>query len=205
MTPRPEAGLTLPMLLLIAAGLAMDAFAVSVAYGMSFRRRDHRSAAKLSGAFGVFQAGMPIIGWTCGTGLRRFIDTYDHWVAFGLLLLVGGKMVLQALRERTNPSAMAVLPTDTRTVLLLAVATSIDAMAVGLSLSLLGVRLLGPVLVIGGVTLVVSYTGVVLGYEFRSLLGERWHRGVLVGGGLVLVGIGLQIVCEHLGLLSWLG
>jgi putative Mn2+ efflux pump MntP len=198
----PDRGLTLAMLLLIATGLAMDAFAVSVAYGMSFQHRDHGSAAKLSGAFGTFQAGMPVIGWVCGTGLRQFIDAYDHWVAFGLLAAVGGRMVLEALRERGDQPGRAALPTDTRTVLLLAVATSIDAMAVGLSLSLLGVQLLGPVFVIGLVTLVVSYVGVVLGYEFKSLLGQRWRRSVLVVGGLVLVGIGLHIVCDHLGLLA---
>jgi manganese efflux pump family protein len=186
-------------LVLVALGLAMDAFAVSMTYGISFRHRDHRGAFKLSSAFGAFQAGMPVVGWLCGTGLQRVVQAFDHWVAFGLLALVGGKMIAEAFGRGENRLGTAVLPTDNRTVLMLAVATSIDAMAVGLSLSLLGVRLLGPILVIGLVTLVVSYAGVVLGYELKTWLGERWRRAVHAAGGLVLLAIGLRIVIEHLG------
>jgi putative Mn2+ efflux pump MntP len=115
------------------------------------------------------------------------------------LALVGGKMIAEALTRGENRLGTAALPTDNRTVLLLAVATSIDAMAVGLSLSLLGVSLFGPVLVIGLVTLVISYAGVVLGYELKTWLGERWRRAVHAAGGLVLLAIGLRIVVEHLG------
>jgi putative Mn2+ efflux pump MntP len=186
-------------LLLVALGLAMDAFAVSMTYGISFRHRDHRGAVKLSTAFGAFQAGMPVVGWLFGTGLQHLVEAFDHWVAFGLLALVGGKMIVEALAAGENRLGMAVLPTDTRTVLLLAVATSIDAMAVGFSLSLLGVRLVGPVLVIGVVTLAISYLGVVLGYELKALLGARWRRAVHVVGGLVLFAIGIHILVEHLG------
>ncbi len=186
-------------LLLVALGLAMDAFAVSMTYGISFRHRDHRGAVKLSAAFGAFQAGMPIVGWLCGAGLLKVAAPFDHWVAFGLLALIGGKMIAEALGRGESRSDTLALSTDNRTVLVLAVATSIDALAVGFSLSLLGVRLVGPVLVIGVVTLVMSYTGVVLGYELKAWLGERWRRAVHAVGGLVLVAIGLRIVLEHLG------
>ena len=186
--------------LLIAVGLAMDAFAVSVTYGISFRHRDHLGAAKLSGAFGAFQAGMPVVGWICGTALLGVVQAVDHWVAFGLLGLVGGKMIGGALARQPDERYQEGLRTDAQTVLALALATSIDALAVGLSLSLLGARLLGPVLVIGLVTLVTSYAGVVLGYEFKHLLGQRSRRGVQVMGGLILVGLGIKIVFEHLGL-----
>jgi putative Mn2+ efflux pump MntP len=186
-------------LLLVALGLAMDAFAVSMTYGISFRHRDHRGAVKLSCAFGAFQAGMPVVGWLCGAGLQQIVAAFDHWMAFGLLGLVGGKMIVEALARGASRPGTVVLSTDNRTVLLLAVATSIDALAVGFSLSLLGVRLFGPVLVIGLVTLVMSYTGVVLGYELKTWLGERWRRAVHAAGGLVLLAIGLRIVLEHLG------
>lgn len=184
--------------LLIAVGLAMDAFAVSLAYGLSFRRREHRSALKIAGAFGVFQAAMPVLGWFAGLAFRRWIEAVDHWVAFGLLAVIGGKMILDAVR--TGPEAEPTTSTFTwRALLVLAIATSIDALAVGLALSLLAVAILLPVLVIGVVTFVLSYLGIVLGYELTSWLRDRGRRVVQVVGGLILIGIGLKILFEHLG------
>ncbi len=186
-------------LVLVAVGLAMDAFAVSIAYGISFKHRDHRAAVKLSTAFGAFQAGMPIAGWLCGISLHHIVEAFDHWLAFLVLALIGGKMIVEARSEGRAPIGTTAPPTDLKTLLLLAIATSIDALAVGFSLSLLGVRLWGPVAVIGLVTLAMSYGGVVLGYELKSLLGERWRRLVQAAGGLVLLAIGLHILIEHLG------
>lgn len=182
--------------LLVAIGLAMDAFAVSIAYGLSFRRREHTSALKIALAFGGFQAGMPVVGWAVGLGLRQWIEAVDHWVALGLLALIGGKMIRDGVKpasdEGVRPLSLAPL-----TLLALAVATSIDALAVGLALSVLGIAILMPVVIIGVVTFGISYGGIVLGYEFTSWLRDRGRRAVQVVGGLILIGIGLQIVYTH--------
>lgn len=192
-------------LLLIALGVSADAFAVSVGKGLTMRRLHLRTAAVIAVAFGLAQGLMPLIGWALGRQLERFIAAFDHWVAFGLLALVGVRMLRQALTDHdggddpagaaaTTPTRLAVRP---RELLLLAVATSIDAMAVGISLALVHVNIVAAAALIGGVTFLVSFAGVVLGYR----AGARWRRPAEVAGGLILIGIGVKILVDHLGLL----
>lgn len=187
----------LPTLLLIAVGLSMDAFAVAITYGVSFRKREHRFALEIALAFGLFQAVMPLLGWLLGLGLRRYIERFDHWIACAMLLYVGGKMLVDALRRTDEEQPAA--PTLDRWVLLgLAVATSIDALAVGLALSLVGASLLGPALLIGATTFAISYLGIVLGHELTGWLRRRGRAVVQAVGGIVLIGIGVRILVAHL-------
>jgi len=183
--------------LIVAVGLAMDAFAVSIAYGLSFGRRRHADAFKIATAFGVFQAGMPVLGWLAGLAFRHWIEGFDHWIALGLLSFIGGKMIRDGWRMDASdePEALSHGP---RTLLVLAVATSIDALAVGLALSVLHVSIGMPVLVIGVVTFVISYAGIVLGHELTAWLKVHGRRAVQIVGGLILIGIGLRIAYTHL-------
>jgi putative Mn2+ efflux pump MntP len=186
-----------PTVLIIAVGLAMDAFAVSVTYGLSFRRRRHGDAFKIAAAFGLFQAGMPVLGWLAGLTLRAWFEAFDHWIALGLLCFIGGKMIRDGWRgdPDEDPEPLSHSP---GTLLLLALATSIDALAVGLALSVLHVSIGEPVLVIGVVTFVLSYAGIVLGHELTAWLRRHGRRAIQTAGGLILIGIGLRIVYSHL-------
>jgi manganese efflux pump family protein len=184
--------------LFIALGLSMDAFAVAVTYGLSFSRREHQSALEISLAFGGFQAGMPMLGWLIGVGLRRHIEGIDHWIALGVLGVIGGKMLRDAFVASDEAAESKPKPLDRWTLLGLSVATSIDALAVGLALSLLGVSLWQPAVLIGCVTFAISYLGVVLGYELTGPLRRRGRRAVQAFGGLVLIGIGVRILLTHL-------
>ena len=183
-------------ILFLAVGLAMDAFAVSVACGLAFERREHLRAATIAGSFGLFQTGMPVVGWLAGLGLQRLIHDVDHWVAFGLLTLIGGRMIVEAVRGHTEQRPLA--PPGNLRLLALSVATSIDALAVGLTLAVLRIPILRPVVVIGIVTFAISYLGIILGHELENLLRGRLKRDIQVAGGLVLIAIGLRIVCSHL-------
>jgi putative Mn2+ efflux pump MntP len=184
--------MSLPALLLIAVGLAMDAFAVSVAEGMALERVTNGHTARVALHFGFFQAIMPVIGWLAGTSLRAFVGAWDHWVAFGLLVLIGGKMIADSFLgfetgEPRRPSRGARL-------LLLSIATSIDALAVGVSLAMLRVNVWEPAIVIGAVTGVLCAVGIRLGDRVGSRLE---HRAELVGG-IVLCVIGVRILLGHL-------
>lgn len=178
-------------ILLIALGLAMDAFAVAVANGVTLERFRLESALKIALFFGGFQALMPLLGWLAGLGLRELISGFDHWVAFGLLGSIGCKMIYGALR--TGPRR-AVDPPGLSMLLVLSLATSIDALAVGLSFAFLGVAILAPAVVIGGVTFLLAFSGVFLGQR----LGRLFEREAEALGGLILIGIGLKILLEHL-------
>jgi putative Mn2+ efflux pump MntP len=186
-----------PTVLLVAVGLAMDAFAVSVTYGLSFSKRHHGRALKVAVAFGSFQAGMPVLGWLVGLGFRGWIEAVDHWIALILLGFIGGKMIRDAWKMSPTDDQPA-LSHGTWTLLVLAVATSIDALAVGLALSVLHVSITMPVIVIGIVTFVLSWGGIVLGYEFTAMLRTRGRRAIQLVGGLILIGIGVRIVYDHL-------
>jgi putative Mn2+ efflux pump MntP len=177
----------------MAFALAMDAFAVSIASGVVIQREKLRHALRIALFFGGFQAVMPLLGWLAGHGLKQFISGFDHWVAFALLTLVGCKMIYEALKlepAERRPQVMG-LPT----LLVLSVATSLDALAVGLSLAFLHVAILVPVIVIGVVTFALSLIGVYVGDRF----GHLFESKVEVVGGLVLIGIGLKILFEHMG------
>lgn len=181
-------------ILLIALGLSMDAFAVSLASGATMKRLEIKNALKMGLFFGGFQTLMPVIGWLAGIGMKSFISGWDHWIAFGLLTFVGGKMIYEAVEieeEREGGGS----PFDTGTLFMLAVATSIDALAVGITFSVLSVSIILPVIIIGLVTFAVSAAGVQLGVKG----GHFFENKIEIAGGLILFGIGLKILLEHLG------
>jgi putative Mn2+ efflux pump MntP len=169
----------------------MDAFAVSVSTGLN-----HQPSAlqiiRLSSAFGFFQFAMPLIGWLLGRQVSEFVGAFDHWVAFGLLAFVGGKMLWESSRD-VHPDEKAD-PTKAAVLLVLSLATSIDAFSVGLSLAFLQVKILMPCIVIGAVTFVLS----AIGAGFGSRIGRRWGVWAEVTGGLVLILIGVRILFSHL-------
>lgn len=169
----------------------MDAFSVSITHGLTNRSFKPINALKLGVSFGSFQAIMPILGWLAGVNIIDFISGFDHWIAFGLLGLIGGRMIY----ESTKNEAEKMINSLTISVLLiLSIATSIDALAVGLSLSLLKIPILTPAIIIGTITFALSFLGVYFGNRFGHLLGNK----VEVAGGIILIGIGLQILLEHL-------
>jgi putative Mn2+ efflux pump MntP len=175
----------------IALGLAMDAFAVSVAAGIQVTALGFRHVARLALSFGFFQFLMPVLGWLAGRSLSRWVAAVDHWVAFGLLAIIGGRMLWESFRSADKPAKD---PTRGCTLFILSIATSIDALAVGLSLAFLEVSVWLPSLTIGAVALVLSALGAVFG----SRLGRRFGVWAERFGGLVLIGIGVKIVVDHL-------
>ena len=180
-------------LLGIAIGLAMDAFAVAIGAGLQLCDVTKRQTFRLAWHFGLFQAFMPILGWLAGLTLVEYIEPVDHWIAFGLLAFIGGKMIYEALKHQ-DEGVDRCDPTKGWRLVMLSIATSIDALAVGLSLAVLGVSIWWPALVIGVVAGVLTIVGLELGCRFGSLLGRRME----VVGGLILIGIGVKILVEHL-------
>lgn len=180
------------MIALVALGLAADAFAVSVASGVTIRQLRIGHALKIAAFFGSFQAIMPLVGWLAGLSLAYLISGLDHWIAFGLLAFIGSKMVYESVRmgsrERTPD------PLNVYVLLMLSVATSIDALAVGISFAFLSVTIITPVIVIGAVTFGLSFLGVYVG----DRLGHFFERRIETVGGLILIGIGAKILIEHL-------
>ena len=181
-------------LFLLAVGLSMDAFAVAVCKGLAMKRADLRKCAIVGLWFGGFQALMPAIGYFLGASFARYIEKFDHWVAFGLLLLIGLNMIREAVfgGEETAEESLGF-----RTMLLMAIATSIDALAVGVTFAFLEVNVLVAVLFIGCVTFLLSCLGVRVG----NLFGARWQKGAEIAGGTILVLLGLKILLEGLGIL----
>ncbi|OQY36796.1 MAG: hypothetical protein B6229_09400 [Spirochaetaceae bacterium 4572_7] len=179
-------------IIIIAVGLAMDAFAVSITSGLAIKSLKIRNALKIALFFGLFQAVMPIIGWFAGLGFRDFMSHIDHWVAFGLLGIIGGKMIYEStLMNQDKPDKD---PLNIYVLLILSVATSIDALAVGLSLSLLKVTIIRPAIIIGVITFLLSTLGVYIGNKF----GHYFEKKVELIGGLILILIGTKILIEHL-------
>ncbi|WIB14853.1 manganese efflux pump MntP family protein [Curtobacterium sp. MCPF17_050] len=184
-------------LFLIALGVSADAFAVALGKGLHMKRFSVRQAVVIALVFGASQALMPLLGWLLGTAFASAIADVDHWVAFGLLALVGGKMLWEAFHGHEDTDE----DTDrlrVRELLVLAVATSIDALAVGITLAFLPVSIGWAVLLIGVTTAVLSYVGVVVGRR----VGARFGKPAEIAGGVVLILIGVQIVLEHTGVLG---
>jgi putative Mn2+ efflux pump MntP len=177
----------------IAIGLAMDAFAVAIGAGLTLGHVTARQTFRLAWHFGLFQAMMPVIGWLAGLTVARWIAPLDHWIAFGLLAVIGGKMIYEAVRDDHDDRQQAD-PTRGWSLILLSVATSIDALAVGLSLALLDVSIWYPAVVIGLVAGGFTAVGLHLGRKFGDLLGRR----VEIVGGAILILIGVRILVEHL-------
>lgn len=180
-------------LLLLALALAMDAFAVSVTEGIRTQDIRNAQALKLSGFFGFFQALMPVIGFLAGTTIYSYIEKVDHFVAFGLLSFIGIRMIYESIHDHseTNTRTQAA---NTKDILLLSIATSIDALAVGISLAIQNANIWVSALVIGLVTFALCYLGVILGKR----LGERLQKRAQIFGGLLLIVLGLKILFEHL-------
>lgn len=178
-------------LFILAVGVSADAFAVALGKGLQLRTHVVRGALLIAGAFGLAQAVMPLIGWLLGSTFAEAIAPFDHWIAFGLLAAIGAKMLWEAFRPDDEESASGI---STREILLLALATSIDALAVGLSFAFLDVPLWIAVVSIGLVTFVLSFVAVLIGHR----IGTRWRKPAEIIGGIVLIGIGTQILIEHL-------
>lgn len=172
----------------------MDAFAVSIGKGLGAPRASWREALTLGLWFGGFQALMPVIGYLLGISFADMVTKVDHWIAFGLLLMIGGNMILEALKEEDNQSSNADNSFGFRTMLFLAVATSIDALAVGISFAFLGTDLWSSIALIGVTTFLFSAVGLLIGKK----VGERFHKGAEILGGVILIIIGLKILIEHL-------
>ena len=184
--------MSLVSIIFISIGLAMDAFAVSIASGFTIHRLRVGHAFRIAFFFGAFQAIMPVIGWLAGLSVQEYIAAIDHWIAFILLSFVGGRMIYEATvlgeeRDEKDPLNIYVL-------LMLSVATSIDALAVGLSLSFLNVAIALPAIVIGCVTFALSFAGVYIGDRF----GHFFESKIEIAGGIILIGIGIKILIEHL-------
>ncbi|MEA5051182.1 MAG: manganese efflux pump MntP family protein [Oscillospiraceae bacterium] len=185
-------------LFMIAVALSMDAFAVAMCKGLAMQKLNYRNAAVISLYFGGFQALMPLLGYYLGARFESYIANVDHYIAFGLLAFIGGRMIREALaEEQTCGSCGDRL--DHRELLLLAVATSIDALAVGITFAFLSVDIAPAVALIGAVTFALSFAGVAVGNRF----GARYQKKAEIAGGVILILIGLKILLEHLGVLRF--
>jgi len=178
----------------IAVALAMDAFAVAIVSGLTLNPLTGRHVFRLSFHFGLFQALMPVLGWAAGSAVHRYIASFDHWVAFGLLAFIGGKMLHEAFGHEEGEERPRTDPTRGLRLVLLAVATSIDAFAVGLSLAILGSTIVVPAIVIGLVAAAFTAVGMLLGRR----IGALWGKRVEIAGGFILIGIGVKTLVEHL-------
>ena len=188
-------------LFLLGVGLSMDAFAVSVCKGLGMRKLNKKQAVIIGLYFGGFQALMPLIGWLLGSQFQKYITSIDHWIAFILLGFIGGKMIIEAVREWNEEETVEVMdaPIDHKNMFVLAVATSIDALAVGITFAFLNVSIMEACLIIGCTTFVLSVIGVVVGNFF----GTRYKRKAEIAGGVILILIGLKILLEHLGIIAF--
>ena len=185
-------------LFLIGVGLSMDAFAVSVCKGLGMKRVNYRHALVIALFFGGFQGLMPVIGWALGSQFARLVTPVDHWIAFGLLALIGGKMLWDAFHDQDEDAQTSDCERlDLKELFMLAIATSIDALAVGITFAFLEVSIVFAAVVIALVTFVLSWVGVAVGNRF----GVRYQKPSTIVGGVVLILIGLKTLLEHLGLL----
>jgi putative Mn2+ efflux pump MntP len=176
----------------LAFALAMDAFAVALGTGAILARLTGRHLFRLGFHFGLFQALMPVIGWLAGQTVMRWVEAWDHWIAFGLLALIGCRMIHEACGSEEKSAERD--PTRGLSLVMLSIATSIDALAVGFSLSILGVSIWFPALVIGLVAGALTVAGMLVG----GRIGSRWGSRVEIIGGLVLISIGIKILIQHL-------
>lgn len=182
-------------LFLLAVGLSMDAFAVSVCKGLSMKKITHRMCFLVGLWFGGFQALMPLIGYLLGSRFEQYITAIDHWIAFGLLAVIGLSMIKEALSKDEEPLDASL---HVKTMFLLAVATSIDALAVGITFAFLQVDILPAVSFIGIITFLLS----ALGMKVGNVFGSRYKSWAEIAGGVILMAIGIKILLEHLGILS---
>jgi manganese efflux pump family protein len=182
-----------------AFALAMDAFAVSISSGAAIKKIHVRHALKVALFFGVFQAVMPLLGWSFGLFAADIIQSFDHWVAFILLAAVGGKMIWESRKTITEcKDEDAKNPLNLHVLIMLSFATSIDAAAVGITLSFLQISILLPILIIGIITFIISFIGMYVGMYVCEQGGDFFSKKIEFAGGLVLIGIGIKILIEHI-------
>ena len=180
---------------LIGVALSMDAFAVSVCKGLSMKQINYRHAIIIGLYFGGFQALMPVLGWLGGSYARVYIENFDHWIAFGLLLIIGANMIREAFSDEEEAAAESTEKLNHKELFLLAIATSIDALAVGIAMAMDDVNISMAATVIGITTFVLSFVGVAIGNK----IGSKFQAKAQIAGGIVLILIGLKILLEHLG------
>ena len=179
------------VIIVIAIGLSMDALAVSVANGFVIKELKLGHAFRIAFFFGLFQAVMPLIGWFAGVTIRSYIKDFDHWVAFGLLIFIGAKMIWESRSIDLNVNSKNCLHFPT--LMFLSIATSIDALAVGISFAMLEMQIIIPVVIIGGITFVICLIGTQIGSRFGHLFESKLE----IVGGIVLMLIGIKILIEH--------
>lgn len=180
-------------IVLISIGLAMDAFAVSICKGLSMKKMSWKKALIVALYFGIFQGVMPVIGYLLGTSFESLVTKIDHWIAFGLLLLIGINMLKEAFGNEAESCNDNV---DFKTMVVLAIATSIDALAIGITFAFLQVNIIFASLMIGVITFVICIIGVKIGNKF----GDKYERKAETVGGLILILMGIKILLEHLGI-----
>ncbi|MBQ8781259.1 MAG: manganese efflux pump [Oscillospiraceae bacterium] len=187
-------------LFLIGVGLSMDAFAVSVCKGLNMREKlNYRHAGIIALFFGGFQALMPLIGYFLGVNFESLIKSFDHWIAFVLLGFIGGKMIYEAVTEKDEEEENGSGALNIKELFMLAVATSIDALAVGITFAFLSVNIWSSISVIGITTLILAFIGVILGNKF----GTKYKSKAEIAGGVILILIGTKILLEHLGIINF--
>ncbi len=179
-------------LLVLSVGLSMDACAVAICRGACMRQRDLRQSAAIALSFGFFQGMMPLLGWLLGSQFAHHIKRFDHWIAFALLAFIGAKMIWDAIHDQEE---LVCTPLDVKELLLLSIATSIDALAAGVALAMLDVDILSSVSIIAIVTAVLAFGAVALGVRF----GERFKAKAQLVGGITLLLIGAKILIDHIG------
>ena len=179
-------------IIFIAIGLSMDSFAVSIANGLSLSRISLKQYVFIPFSFAIFQALMPLAGWYAGVGIEKYIKEFDHWLAFGLLTAIGAKMIFEGAKPRKTTTTFSGI--KIHVLIGQSIATSIDAFVVGISIALLNYQIIKPVIIIGATTLLFSLAGLQLGRYFGKVIEKR----IEILGGLVLIGIGLKILIEHL-------
>ncbi len=179
-------------IVIIAIGLSMDSFAVSLSNGMSIAKLSIQKMLLIAFSLAFFQAFMPFLGWLSGIGIEEYIKEIDHWIAFILLFFIGGKMIYEGIFNKDQQSKKTTF--KIKVLILQSIATSIDAFAVGISFAFLDVDISEPIVIIGLVTFIFSITGLILGKKMGQKLGHKAE----IFGGLVLLGIGTKILIEHL-------
>lgn len=186
-------------LFLIGVGLSMDAFAVAICKGLNMKKVNKLQCFVIALFFGGFQALMPLIGWALGRQFEGYITSIDHWIAFVLLVLIGGNMIREAFGEEEEEVCREESRLDIKELTVLAVATSIDALAVGITFAFLQVNIIPAVTLIGVTTFVISAIGVFIG----NIFGSRYKEKAEIAGGVILIVIGIKILLEHMGILPF--
>ena len=189
------------VLFLMGVGLSMDAFAVSVCKGLAMRKVNKKQAFVIGLFFGGFQALMPLLGWTLGIQFEQYITSIDHWIAFILLGFIGGKMIVEAVKPDDESVEVKEMdpPLNIKEMIVLAIATSIDALAVGITFAFLDYPIVESIIIIGITTFVISIIGVYIGNFF----GSMYKKKAELAGGIILVLLGVKILLEHLGVLAF--